>query len=142
MGNPPPLISVIIAVYNEEAFLAQTLNQILEQNYPKDCYEVLLVDGMSTDNTLKIAESFQDRFHSLRIFSNPKQLAGSSRNPVPACSQSNRRTSEAGIIGDCQSPVKRDCFVGGFGDVPINFDQQDEILELDVGAIIVATGRK
>jgi len=80
MDNPPPLISVIIAVYNEEAFLAQTLNHLVEQNYPKDRYEVLLVDGMSTDNTLKIAESFQDRFHSLRIFSNPKQRAGSSRN--------------------------------------------------------------
>jgi succinoglycan biosynthesis protein ExoA len=80
MDNPPPLISVIIAVYNEEAFLAQTLNQIREQNYPKDRYEVLLIDGLSTDNTLKIAESFQDRFHSLRIFSNPQQLAGSSRN--------------------------------------------------------------
>ncbi len=80
MDNSPPLISVIIAVYNEEAFLAQTLNQLVEQHYPRDRFEVLLVDGMSTDNTLKIAESFQDRFHSLRIFFNPKQLAGSSRN--------------------------------------------------------------
>lgn len=80
MDTPTPLISVIIAVQNEEAFLAQTLNQILEQNYPRDRYEVLLIDGMSTDNTLKIAESFQGRYHSLKIFSNPIQRAGSSRN--------------------------------------------------------------
>lgn len=49
------MISVIIPAYNEEKALPETLRALLAQ--PGD-YEVIVVDGGSTDRTRSIAESF------------------------------------------------------------------------------------
>ena len=51
-----PYISIIIATYNSEKTLENTLNSILNQNYSE--YELIIVDGNSNDNTLKIIEKF------------------------------------------------------------------------------------
>ena len=52
-----PLVSVIIPVKNGERFLASAINSVIAQEYKH--YEMLVVDGKSTDNTKKIAQSFQ-----------------------------------------------------------------------------------
>lgn len=51
-----PFISAIIVCRNEEDYIRVSLSSILDQDYPKDCYEILIVDGMSDDNTLKFAK--------------------------------------------------------------------------------------
>ncbi|MBD3218115.1 MAG: glycosyltransferase [candidate division Zixibacteria bacterium] len=80
MDDKLPLISVIMAVQNEERFIGQTLNHIYEQDYPKDKLEVIVIDGYSNDKTVEIAESFKDKLPDLKILQNPIRLAGSSRN--------------------------------------------------------------
>lgn len=52
-----PLVSVIIPVKNGERFLAVAINSVLEQNYKR--YELIVVDGKSTDCTAIIAKSFE-----------------------------------------------------------------------------------
>ncbi|HKC95201.1 MAG TPA: TIGR04283 family arsenosugar biosynthesis glycosyltransferase [Nitrospira sp.] len=49
--NGNPMISIIIPTYNEEMALPETLRHLLQQ--PGD-YEVIVVDGGSTDQTCKI----------------------------------------------------------------------------------------
>lgn len=44
-------LSVIIPVRNEENHILQTLDCIFQQSYPKNLYEVIVVDDHSTDNT-------------------------------------------------------------------------------------------
>lgn len=51
-------ISVVIPAYNEEKTIARTLRSLVEQSLPTDEYEIILVDNNSTDNTVKIAETF------------------------------------------------------------------------------------
>lgn len=51
-----PLVSVIVAVHNGEQYIAEALNSIFAQTYPP--YEVIVVDGYSTDDTEKIAKSY------------------------------------------------------------------------------------
>ncbi len=80
MDDKLPLISVIMAVQNEERFIGQTLNQLYEQNYPPEKLEVIVIDGYSTDKTVEIAESYKNTLPGLKILQNPKKLAGSSRN--------------------------------------------------------------
>jgi succinoglycan biosynthesis protein ExoA len=46
-----PFVSVIIPVRNDRAMLPRLLDQLLAQNYPPDRYEILVVDGGSTDGT-------------------------------------------------------------------------------------------
>jgi len=46
-----PFISVVIALKNEEENLKDLINGLKNQDYPKDKYEILLVDNASDDNT-------------------------------------------------------------------------------------------
>ena len=44
-----PYLSVIVSVRNERKMLPGLIDQLLEQNYPVELYEILVVDGRSTD---------------------------------------------------------------------------------------------
>ncbi len=61
IGLPP--ISVIIAAYNEQAYLGSTVASILESGFP--C-ELLVVDDGSTDRTPQVLEAFGERIRVLR----------------------------------------------------------------------------
>ncbi|MEM1167879.1 MAG: glycosyltransferase [Cyanobacteria bacterium P01_H01_bin.35] len=51
-----PLVSVIIVVKNGERYLQNAIDSILNQTYSN--YEIIVIDGSSTDNTPKIAQSY------------------------------------------------------------------------------------
>ena len=51
-----PLVSVVIAFMNEEAFLEEAITSVLKQDY--DNYELLLIDDGSADSTTQIAKGF------------------------------------------------------------------------------------
>jgi glycosyltransferase involved in cell wall biosynthesis len=53
-----PSISIVIPTYNSEKTIEACLESIVNQNYPKDKIEVIIVDGGSKDKTIKIIESF------------------------------------------------------------------------------------
>jgi hypothetical protein len=60
--NPPrdaPRISIVTPSYNHGLFLKQTIDSVLDQNYPNLAYFVQ--DGASTDNTIEILKSYGDR---------------------------------------------------------------------------------
>ena len=54
------IVSLITGCYNGEKFISRCCDSILNQTYPH--IEVIFVDDGSTDNSLKIAESFRDKF--------------------------------------------------------------------------------
>ena len=53
-------LSIITATYNSEASIVDTVRSLQQQDFPRDDIEWILVDGASTDDTLKLiqAESF------------------------------------------------------------------------------------
>lgn len=53
-----PFISIVIPAYNEEKFLPKCLTALTHQTYPKDLYQIIVVDNNSTDNTGKIAKEY------------------------------------------------------------------------------------
>lgn len=55
-------ISVIIPVYNDPSGLEDTLNSLVEQDFPKDLFEIIVADNGSTDSTLSVIENFADRY--------------------------------------------------------------------------------
>ena len=59
-----PRVSVIMAVYNEERFIAESVESVLAQSYSD--FEVIISDDGSTDETPTIARSFAER-HPERI---------------------------------------------------------------------------
>ncbi|MDF1825992.1 MAG: glycosyltransferase [Verrucomicrobiales bacterium] len=65
-----PEVAVLMAVYNEEAVLSETLQSIFESDYPKDKIRVLIGSDGSTDRSHEIIQGFQ-RNHpelDLKIF--------------------------------------------------------------------------
>lgn len=51
-------ISVIVPAYNEEKYISQCLESLATQDYPKNLYEVIVVDNNSADKTSEIAANF------------------------------------------------------------------------------------
>lgn len=68
MSDKKPVISIAIPTYNEEEYIGRCLKSIARQKM-SDKIEVLVVDDDSTDRTLEIAKSFQDRLN-VRILRN------------------------------------------------------------------------
>lgn len=65
-------VSVIIPCYNEEKFIGKALDNLADQ-YSYEDYEIVVVDGMSDDNTREVVAEFQ-RVHpdlSVRLLDNP-----------------------------------------------------------------------
>jgi len=68
----PLFVSVIVAARNEEENLARCLKSLLDQTYPKELYEVILVDDNSTDNSVSIARSFARKDDRVKLLSTKK----------------------------------------------------------------------
>lgn len=66
-----PFVSFVIPTYNEEKNIKRCLRSIKSQNYPTNKVEVIVVDGMSEDNTVNIAKNYSNR-----IILNKKRIVG------------------------------------------------------------------
>ena len=56
-----PEISIVVPVFNSEATIAQCIESLLALDYPKDKYEIVVVDNASTDGTAKILDNYPVR---------------------------------------------------------------------------------
>lgn len=54
-----PLVTIITVVYNNDLYLEETINSVINQSYPN--LEYIIIDGGSTDQTLDIIRRYQDR---------------------------------------------------------------------------------
>ncbi len=82
-----PSVSVIMPVYNEEAVIERSLRAVLEQDYPSSKLEVVVADGMSTDQTRQIVESFQREHPNVRLIENPRRIVPCGLNRAIACAR-------------------------------------------------------
>jgi succinoglycan biosynthesis protein ExoA len=62
-----PIVSLIMPERNEEIYIGNSLQTLLTQDYPGDHLEILVVDGMSTDNTRQIIHDFSALHPQLKI---------------------------------------------------------------------------
>ncbi len=74
------MISIVIPVRNEQSYIAATIEMLLRQDYPVDCMEIIVADGMSSDETAAIVGSFTRSGHPVRLIDNPRRLASAGRN--------------------------------------------------------------
>jgi cellulose synthase/poly-beta-1,6-N-acetylglucosamine synthase-like glycosyltransferase len=62
-----PRISIIIPTFNEEEYIEKKLDNLLEQGYPLDLIEVLIVDDGSKDKTLDIVKEWMKKHPELNV---------------------------------------------------------------------------
>lgn len=63
-------VSVICPVLNEEKFIYKCVDSIIAQDYPMDSFEVLFVDGMSTDKTREIIQAYNQQYKYIKLLDN------------------------------------------------------------------------
>jgi len=51
-----PILSIIIPTHDSESTIKRCLNSITSQSFPREVFEIIVVDDSSTDNTVKIAK--------------------------------------------------------------------------------------
>ncbi len=70
-----PFVSVIVGIRNEEKFIEECIESLLNLDYPTDSYEIIIVDGMSTDKTRDIVKKYP-----VRLLLNEKKNVAAARN--------------------------------------------------------------
>lgn len=58
-------LSIIIATYNSGKTLRDTLNSVLLQTFKE--FEIIVIDGLSNDNTMQIVYEFEEKFKIIGI---------------------------------------------------------------------------
>ena len=77
-----PAVSIIVPCYNEQATILKLLQAFYEQTFPLKDMEVIVADGLSSDNTRTLINGFQVSHPDLaiRIIDNPQRAIPSGLN--------------------------------------------------------------
>ena len=70
-----PFVSVVVGIRNEEKFIEECIDSLLHLDYPQASYEVIIVDGMSTDKTRDIVQKYP-----VRLLLNERKNVAAARN--------------------------------------------------------------
>ena len=130
-SNDLPIVSVLMAVYNEEKVIRAKLESIFNSNYPSDKIELVVGSDGSTDMTDAVIQEFIDRGHSIQFTS----FGG--------------RTGKSGIINQIYSKARGSVFIPTDANILFSADMvsklvrhfENERIGL-VGANILNTGMK
>lgn len=69
MEHTTPLVSVAMATYNGEKYIAEQLESIINQSYKN--IELVITDDASADGTVAVIQDFQHRYDFITLFINP-----------------------------------------------------------------------
>lgn len=67
-----PLISILTPVYNQEKFIGETIESVINQTYQN--WEMLVVDDCSTDSSWEVIKKFTQKDERIKIFRNEENI--------------------------------------------------------------------
>jgi glycosyltransferase involved in cell wall biosynthesis len=82
--NKPPLVSVLVPIFNRESYISECIQSVLNQNYPN--IEIIIVDNASTDGTWDHCLALQAAHSQISVYQNSKNL-GPVRNWIECVSK-------------------------------------------------------
>jgi succinoglycan biosynthesis protein ExoA len=96
-----PSVSVVVPVRNESRSIEHTLRLLLTQDFPREEFEVIVADGVSTDDTVPIVRRLQAEFDNLKLVFNCAKLSSAGRNTA-----ARHATKDVVVIvdGHCHVP--------------------------------------
>src|SRR3989338_2603352 len=100
-----PFVSIVIPAYNEEKKLRPTVESVLKLDYPKEKYEVIVINDGSRDNTEKTSREIIKEYKdfNIRLFSQKNKGKGAALN-----NGLRRSKGEYFICLDADSYVSKD----------------------------------
>jgi succinoglycan biosynthesis protein ExoA len=80
MKTSLPLVTLVMPVLNEAALIEQSLETVLNQDYPSEQLEILIIDGGSTDGTPALVQALGQRHPEVRLLTNPARITPAALN--------------------------------------------------------------
>lgn len=73
-------ISIIIPCYNEGKYIRDCIESIVNSNINNYTLEIIVVDGNSTDNSIKVIEDLSLNYNFIRVLNNPQRVIPAAMN--------------------------------------------------------------
>lgn len=73
-------VTIIVPAFNEEEEISNCLDSLLRLNYPKNKYEIIVVDDGSRDRTPQIVRNYEDKYFNIRLLSKKNGGKASAQN--------------------------------------------------------------
>ncbi len=73
-------VSIVIPARNEEDYIKKSVTSLLQQSYPSELFEVIVVDGRSSDRTGEIVRELQREWPNVRCMDNPGGIVAIAMN--------------------------------------------------------------
>jgi len=75
-----PYLSIIVPVLNGANHINNLMNSLMNINYPKNKYEILIVDNESRDMTVELIKKFQRNIPQLKLYFEKRKSSYAARN--------------------------------------------------------------
>ncbi|MBL7994455.1 glycosyltransferase [bacterium] len=66
-GRQKDFVSVLVAARDEEEHIGACIQHLLRQTYPRDRFEIIIIDDRSTDKTSSLVKSYQEKYNAIRL---------------------------------------------------------------------------
>lgn len=108
-GQTYPMVSVLVPAHNEALVLRRTVKALLSFDYPKDRYEIIVINDNSNDNTEQIIEELIRSFPESRLMciSTDKVVGGTGKSNALNIGLSVAKGSVIAIYDADNTPEKR-----------------------------------
>lgn len=77
---PFPFISILIPAHNEGLVIQRTLEAMLAQNYPRERFEIIIINDGSDDNTAEIVDDMSRRHRNIKLVNIPEEEGGKGKS--------------------------------------------------------------
>jgi cellulose synthase/poly-beta-1,6-N-acetylglucosamine synthase-like glycosyltransferase len=88
-GGKKVFVSVIIPVRNEQENIGNLLNDLFQQEYPKDSLEIIIIDDHSIDHTFDVISAYTNREIRVRYFKLEDDVQGKKQALFRGVNESN-----------------------------------------------------
>lgn len=111
IAAPPTQFSIIIPARNEAANIKACVESILAQDYPKDAFEIIVMDDFSEDDTAFIVEALHHQYpnvHLLRLadYFKPNELTAFKKKAIEKAVSHAKGNWIITTDADCKVPIK------------------------------------
>lgn len=89
MSRHQDSVAVLIPCYNEQDNIARCLDSLLVNDYPRELLDIVIIDGLSNDDTREIARKYSDRYGFIRLVDNAQRTKPAALNLGVQATESN-----------------------------------------------------
>jgi len=80
VSETEPFVSIIMPIRNEADFIDRAITSLLEDDYPTEKMEILVVDGMSDDHTREVVRALAQKDNRIEMLDNPQRIVPTAMN--------------------------------------------------------------